>query len=349
MAAKRARGQLRRLVYESQVLRTNPLGDPSERDLWCYLPPGFDESQRYPVLFVLAGYLGRGRGELSDGAWSPPLDERLDRMHATFEAEPVIVVFPDCQTRLGGSQYLNSQAIGRYEDYVCDELVPFVDAQLPTKGDGHRGVLGKSSGGYGALRLAMRRPGVFHGVASHSGDCAFDLVYAPDFANCARQIAASGGIDAFLEAFFGAPKKRQEQIEAFMVLAMSAAYSPLSPAAIAGMPADPDKKSIAATFELPFDLTDLRRKDPVWKRWLANDPIEMLDTPSHADALRQLRVLFVDVGTRDEYNLDFGARRLRAKMDALGIRHRYEEFDDGHRGLSYRFERSIPLLSRMLT
>ncbi len=339
--AKTQRGELRRLVFDSQVLRANPLGDPTGRDVWCYLPPGYDETQRYPVFFVLAGYLGRGRGELSDGAWSPPLDERLDAMIARFDAEPIIAVFPDCQTRLGGSQYVNSTAIGRYEDYVCDELVPFIDAQLATKGDGHRAVLGKSSGGYGALRLAMRRPGLFSAVASHSGDCCFELCYAPDFAGCARTIERSGGVDRFLADFEKTAKKRQDQIQALSVLAMAAAYSP-------ALPSGSSKKSVAASLDLPFDIHDLTRVDAIWQRWVEHDPFVMVDDDSHAEALRQLKALFIDVGTRDEYNLDFAARRLHAKLEELGIRHRYEEFDDGHRGLSYRFERSIPLLSRML-
>lgn len=346
-----ARGELRRFVYDSQVLRNNPLGDPAERELWAWLPPDYDGVQRYPVLWVFAGFTGHGRGAINDDPWSPGIDVRMERMLASLEAEPVILVFPDCFTRLGGSQYLNSSAIGRYEDYVCDELVPFVDAQLRTKGDGHRGALGKSSGGYAALRLAMRRPGLFHGVASHSGDCAFDLVYRPDFPLVARTLARFGSVEAFLVDFESTRRKTSSQIHALNVLAMAAAYSPkpvgARPAGVT--PGSSGRASIDSSFELPFDLHDLTLRDEVWARWLENDPLVMLDDAAQADALRQLSVLFVDVGTRDEYNLDFGARRLHAKLDALEIRHRYEEFDDGHRGLSYRYERSIPLLSRMLT
>lgn len=335
------RGELRRFVYESQVLRSNPLGDPSERELWCWLPPGYDGEQRYPVLWVLAGFTGRGRGALNDDPWSPSIDARVERLLETFEAEPVILALPDCFTRYGGSQYLNSPATGRYEDYLCDELIPFVDTQLATKGDGHRGVLGKSSGGFAALSLAMRRPGLFDAAACHSGDCAFELCYAPDFAVAARVLARCGGVDAFLDAFDTTDKKTGEQIHVLNVLAMAAAYSP--------KPASPDHKSRGATFELPFDPHDLSLRPAVWQRWLAHDPLCMIDDTANADALRALAVLFIDVGTRDEYNLDFAARRLHHKLETLGIRHRYEEFDDGHRGLSYRYERSIPLLSRMLT
>ena len=91
---------------------------------------------------------------------------------------PVIAVFPDCFTRLGGNQYLNSSAIGRYADYLNEELVPFVDKEFRTgEGPQHRGCFGKSSGGFGAMRLGMSRPDIWGAVANHSGDAHFDFVY----------------------------------------------------------------------------------------------------------------------------------------------------------------------------
>lgn len=329
------RSSVRSFDFESAALAGNALGDPTTRQVWVYLPPGYDaDEDAYPVLFVLTGFTGRGRMALNDGAWSPPLDQRMDRLIAAGEAEPAILVLPDCFTRLGGSQYLNSTATGRYEDHVVDELVPWVDATFRTRGDGHRGVLGKSSGGYGALRLALRRPGVFHGVASHSGDLAFDLCYPADFPQAARTLAREGGIDGFLEKFAQGEKKTSEQVHVLAVLAMAAAYSP-NPSAPHG-------------FDLPFDVHDLTRRDDVWQRWLDNDPIVMLERRECQDALRGLDVLFLDAGTKDQYNLDFGARRFVKRLAELDIRHRYEEFEDDHFSVSYRYDRSLPLLSRTL-
>jgi len=113
----------------SEVLRGNPLGDPTERPIAIYLPPGYgrDPARRYPVLHFLAGFTGSGRSFLNWNAWQPNLPERLDLLISRGRMPPVIAVFPDCFTLLGGSQYVNSGAIGRYEDYLCDEVVPFVD------------------------------------------------------------------------------------------------------------------------------------------------------------------------------------------------------------------------------
>ncbi|MFQ5505551.1 MAG: alpha/beta hydrolase [Planctomycetota bacterium] len=319
--------------FESRVLEGNPQGDPWIRDVWIHLPPGYDALESCPVLFVLTGFTGRGRMALNDSPWAPGLDRRADRLLASGRSEACILVFPDCFTRLGGSQYLNSTALGRYEDYVVTELVPWVDREFRTLGDGHRGVLGKSSGGYGALRLAMRNPGTFAALASHSGDVCFELCYEPDFPAVARTLAKEGGIDAFLESFARGEKKRPEQIQALNILAMSAAYSP----------------GLGAAFELPFDLHDVSLRSEVWQRWLAHDPLQMVEEPEYQTALRGMKLVYVDAGTKDQFNLEFGARRLAKRLDALGIRHVYEEFEDDHFSISYRYERSLPLLTRALS
>ncbi len=95
---------------------------------------------------------------------------------------PAIVVFPDCFTSLGGNQYVNSSAIGRYADYLTRELIPFVDREFRTLASReHRGCFGKSSGGYGAIIHAMRHAQYWGAVADHSGDALFDFCYFTDW------------------------------------------------------------------------------------------------------------------------------------------------------------------------
>ncbi|MBN1965312.1 MAG: esterase, partial [Anaerolineae bacterium] len=152
-------GRVEQLTLTSDVLRENPLGDPYDRTLPVYLPPGYDggDACRYPVIVMLTGYSGSGPQLLNVRAWDESLPQQLDRLIGSGQMRPAIVVMPDCFTRYGGSQYLNSSALGRYEDYLIDEIVPFVDAHYRTLTDrAHRGVIGKSSGGYGALVQAMR-------------------------------------------------------------------------------------------------------------------------------------------------------------------------------------------------
>src|SRR6267142_2912088 len=134
--------------FESAVLQGNPLGDPHLRRVPVYLPPSYDEQigKRYPVIYVLTGFTGRGRMLLNDNPWSESLDDRLNRLIGSGACGEVIVVMPDCFTRYGGSQYLNSTATGRYQDHLVQELVPYVDARYRTlPGRDHRGVVGKSS------------------------------------------------------------------------------------------------------------------------------------------------------------------------------------------------------------
>jgi len=261
------------------------------------------------------------------------MDRRLDRLIGTGEMPPTIVVMPDCFTRYGGSQYINSSAVGRYEDYVVEELVPFVDAQLRTIADrDHRAVTGKSSGGYGAMRLAMRHPDVFGALGSHSGDCYWEHCFQPDIPKVFMQLEKHGGVRAFLLAFDAMPKKTNDGTMVLMMLAMAACYSP--------NPKSP------YSFDLPMDEKTGEIRGDVWARWLTEDPIRM--APRHADALRSMRAVFLDAGLKDEWHLHLGARIMCSRLDALGVAYVHEEFDDGHMGVTYRYDRSLTTLGNAI-
>ena len=328
------RGRVEVLRHSSKLLRGNALGDPHERDLYVYLPPGYEHStERYPVIYFLSGFTGSGRMLLNFDHFAESLDARLDRLIGTGEVPPMICVLPDCFTRLGGSQYVNSSATGRYEDYVVDELVPFVDQKLRTKsGRDHRGVTGKSSGGYGAMRLAMRHPDVFGALGSHAGDAYFAFCYLPDFPKFVMGIEKHGGVEAFLRHFESLPKKTREEMEVLNILAMAACYSP-NPSAPLGI-------------DLPVKLPSGEIRPDVWQRWVDNDPVHM--AKRHVDALRSLKVIFLDAGLRDEFNLHLGARVFCSRLDELGIKYVYEEFDDTHMGIVYRYDRSLKMLAHAL-
>jgi enterochelin esterase family protein len=313
--------------------------DPSEREVVVYLPPGYDASaardKRYPVVFVLAGYTGRGSSLLNAPAWSEGLDKRLDRLIGEGKVRPLIAVMPDCFTRLGGSQYLDSSATGRYETYLIKEIVPWVDETFRTVPDArHRAIVGKSSGGYGAVVHGMKHPDVFGAVACHSGDATFEYCYLPDFPRFLDQARQHGGVRGFVRAFHHAPKKTHALIQAMNVLAMASCYSP-NPRATETLGID-----------LPFDLHTGALRPAVWTRWLRHDPVRM--APRYARNLRKLRFLFLDCGWRDEFNLLWGARMLSHELTRLGVRHTHREFDDGHMDVAYRYDVSLPLVSKAL-
>jgi enterochelin esterase family protein len=335
-------GQLVIESVHSTVLRDNPLGDPATRRVPVYLPPGYAEGQaHYPTVYLLSGFTGRGSFFLNDSAFEESLPERLDRLTATGQIQPMIVVMPDCFTRYGGSQYLNSSATGRYEDHLVAELVPLIDrAYRSLPQPEYRAIAGKSSGGYGALVQAMRHPDIFGLVACHSGDMYFEYCYKPDFVKFLNA-AAKNNIDStaklrdFLVRFL--PKMQPKPADFFDIIhisAMSACYSP-----------NPDSP---CGFELPFELYTGRLRLDVWQRWLALDPLEMLQAETNLTALRQLRLIYLDCGHRDEYALHYGARMFSQRLTHFNISHQYAEFEGGHRNTQFRYDESLVAISDAL-
>jgi enterochelin esterase family protein len=318
----------------SDVVRGNSLGDPFVRRVPIYLPPDYDASNaRYPVVFVLAGFTGRGITFLNDAPWGETMAERMDRLIAQGKVQPMILVMPDCFTRLGGSQYINSPAVGRYEDHVTQELVAFVDEKYRTLADrDHRAVVGKSSGGYGAIILALRHPDVFGLMASHSGDLYFEFCYKSDFAGALRGLKKYGGLDKFWNDFPTIHPQDRDFRSLLNILAMSACYSP-NPNAPYG-------------FDLPFDLETGELREDVWQRWLGWDPVCIVD--KHLNALRSLRLIYFDAGLRDEFNLQYGARIFAKRLSARGINFVHQEFDDGHFDIQYRYDNSLQAISDAL-
>jgi enterochelin esterase family protein len=319
-------------VIDSRALAGNPLGDPAARRVAVWLPPSYAASpeRRYPVIYWLAGYAGTGEQQFSGTPWQPGLGDRLDKLAASGDMGDAIVVAPDGFTRWGGAQYLDSPAIGDYETHVVREIVPAIDARFRTvAARDARAIGGKSSGGFGALVLAMRHPDLFAAVASHAGDMYFELSMLPDLPVAARTLRRYGGISGFLRQFEAKEKKSGADFTTIMVLAEAGAYSP-----------DPSRAHGVA---LPFDLDTGEIDWTVWRRWKTWDPVEMIAT--HAEALRRMRLIFIDAGTRDEHNLDLGARIFARRLATLGIACEHEEFDDGHRGTAYRYDVSLPKLA----
>jgi S-formylglutathione hydrolase FrmB len=332
-------GRLDEFVVDSELLAGNPLGDPSQRPLLVYSAPGVAREQASDVasVYMLQGYSGQVDMWRARSAFEPTVIERLDAMFAAGDSPPAVVVFIDAWTSLGGSQFLNSTSIGRYLDYLCDEIVPFVDARYPTAADReHRGVAGKSSGGYGAMVVPMLRPEVFGALASHAGDALFECSYLPEFPKIARTLRDhfGGSMDALLAAVRAAETFDWEHhASAFSMYAYAAAYSP-----------DPDRPGKAL---LPFVTETGRLVDEVWQQWLAWDPVRM--AARYADALASMRRIYLDAGRSDEWYLDLGAQAFAAELSTLGVAHTLELFDGRHGGISYRYPGAVAELVRALS
>jgi S-formylglutathione hydrolase FrmB len=330
-------GRVEMPYIESRVLQGNLPGDPTERMLPVYLPPGYDDNptRRYPVIYWLAGHGGSGPWTLNAVPWGESYSERIDRLIRTGAMEPVILVLPDCFTIFGGAQYVNTSALGNYEDYLNEELIPYVDSHyrtLPTRE--HRAITGKSSGGYGAVVQSMRHPELWGAVANHSGDIYFEFGYMPEMAKLHANLMRFGGLEEFIKLIPDIKARKREEFGVIGMLCYGAAFAP-NPAAPRG-------------FDMPVDLETGALREDVWARWLEWDPVRMIDRPEYIDAWRQMNYIYMDCGLWDEFNFQIGTRILSKKLTALNIAHDCELFDDGHPNVQYRLDISFPRLEKVI-
>ena len=327
-------GRLDEQVIHSELLRGNPLGDPYERPIWVYLPPGYDEEPHrgYPAVYVIQGFTGQLAMWRNRSPFRQPFPEAADAVFASGQAPPAIVVYVDAWTSYGGSQFVDSPGTGRYHSYLCDEVVPWVDARYRTLPDAaHRAIMGKASGGFGSMITPMLRPDLFGALATHAGDALYEYCYIPDFATAVRHLRRhDGDIWRWWRDFSSRVAfTREEDSSLLGLLGVAASFS-----------ARED-----GTVDLPFDPATGVIRPAVWQRWLDWDPVRMV--PAYAEALRGLRAIWIDAGTRDEYHLDLGATAFRAALADIGVADdlvHVELFDAGHGGIDYRYPMSLAWL-----
>jgi len=332
-------GQLEEHVIVSDLLRDNPLGDPHERPLWVYLPPGYDDDpdKRYPAVYVIQGYTGHLAMWRNRTPFRQPFPETADAVFARGDAPPALVVWVDAWTGYGGSQFVDSPGTGRYHSYLCEEVVPWVDGRYRTLPDpGHRAIMGKSSGGFGAMITPMLRPDLFGALATHAGDSLYELCYIPDFGRAVRALREYGGdIWRWWDDFRSRVAFTKEADHALLgLLGVAACFS-----------AHPD-----GTVDLPFDQRTGQLRPDVWQRWLDWDPVRM--APRHAEALRSQRAIWIDAGTRDDFFLDLGAEAFRAALREVGVADdviRFELFEGTHAAIDYRYPLSLAWLCQRIS
>jgi S-formylglutathione hydrolase FrmB len=331
-------GRLDREVIESELLRDNVLGDPYQRPIWVYTPPGYDddESVRYPADYVIQGYTGHLSMWANRAPFRQPFVETADAVFASGGAPGCILVYVDAWTAYGGSQFVDSPGTGRYHSYLCDEVVPWVDARyrtIPQRAS--RAISGKSSGGFGAMITPMLRPDVFGALATHAGDTLYELCYIPEFGKATRALRAfDHDIQKWWNDFRSRTSFTNDADQTLLgLLGVAACFS-----------ATPD-----GVPELPFDPTTGALREETWRRWLDWDPVRMVDR--YADALRSLDAIWIDAGTRDEYYLDLGAEAFRAGLKRIGVddeKVHFELFEAGHGGIDYRYPIALAWIAKRL-
>ena len=325
-------GTVHRIWIKSEVLASNMLGDPTTRAVDVYVPHGHD-GRGLPLLVDLVGFTAGGPAHTNWKNFGENAPERLDRLIANGDMPPVAAAFPDCFTRLGGNQYINSAAIGRWDDFLLQECVPAVERKFGCGGPGRRGVFGKSSGGYGAIAHALIHPDFWSAAACHSADMGFELCYLRDMPRVLRALAkTNGSIKDWLDGFYAKKKVKDDEVHILMDLAMCATY-------------DPDPNAYWGV-RLPVDMKTCELIPERWANFQKWDPVRMAET--RAAGLKTLKLLYIDCGEVDQYNLVYGARLLTRALTRLGVAHTYEEFPDDHTSVDYRMDVSLPALAKAL-
>lgn len=330
------RGTLELHRLRSAALATNAFGDPCDRIVGVYLPPGYDPtgSQRYDTIYCLHGHGSNLAKVLSAAPWERNLVQMADDAMERGTLRRAILVLVDGATRLGGSQYVDSLQNGSVAQYIAMEIVDEIDRRYRSiRRSSARAIVGKSSGGIGAIHLAAHFPERFSAVASIAGDGYFRLTMPSLFPSAQRAFERSGGdLAAFVGAIESAPVRGAEDFSALFILACAAAYSPRS--------------ARAFDLDVPFDLQTGEIDDAVFARWLAYDPTEY-DAP-RLSALARSSLCYLDAGRSDEFGLDIAARTLAGRLRESGVSVRGEEFVGGHRNTTGRYIGAFSALLEVL-
>jgi enterochelin esterase-like enzyme len=306
-----------RIKIHGKALEGNLEGNAVDRDAIVVLPPGYqsDQTRRYPVVYALHGY--------SIGA-----EQWIQEIHVPRSiegafgkgAQPMIVVFPDSKTVHNGSMYSNSITTGRFEDYVANDVVGYIDAHYRTITDRNsRGLVGHSMGGYGASRIGMKHPDVFGSLYIMSPCCLSPR--QPPAANPANEEAL-----AAVKTAADIPKL-PNAVRSQLAAASAWSPNPKNPPLFLDLPTGPNQQSVLA-------------------RWAANAPLAFLD--QYIGNLRQYRAIAIDVGDMD--NLRTDTAKLHDALDTYGIAHQFEIYSGTHTSnIAIRFQEYVmPFFSKSL-
>ncbi len=277
------------LEVRSTKLKNNPVGDPSTRRVAVLVPDGSKNDAPLPLVIYLPGWGGSSEDVIAQGGgW---LARTVDKMADAGLALRVAVV--DGRSHFGGSQYLNSGATGEYADYVADEIAPAVEARyaLAKEAAFPRIIAGHSSGGYGALMLAISRHAQFAAVVALSPDSDFEVTHKPIVSQPSVRAITPAEIERVMTS--GAKARLPGDGLAHMVMGLCANYAP-----VAGKP---------GRFEWLYDERG-KFQQQAWQRWLDVDPLHVVR--KRADAFAPTQRVYLDGAEHDEFGANIGARKI---------------------------------------
>lgn len=302
------------LEVESEVLKGNPLGDSSRRLVPVLLPHDVEEGEALPLVLILAGFTGNGPKYFNVKGYEENFPQVLDRSFSRGEAPRAVFAFVDGWSYWGGSQFINSAGTGRYEDFIVKELLSDLRDQLPVSDQASLTcVTGGSSGGYGSLHLVSQHPEQFGLAAAIAPDSFFEASLLPDIYTALPILKKVGGIAGVKEELEqGKFLRRRESHSVLNAIGMGFCYCPDEQGGVR-FPVDPD--------------TGLLNQD-VWNQWLKHDSVRFLQ--ERKDRLAKIQSIYLDVGDRDQFHLQYGTRQVRNVLKAAGVDVVYSEFSGNH-------------------
>jgi enterochelin esterase-like enzyme len=312
------------IKVHGKSLEGNLEGDSPDRDVTIYLPPSYatDRTRRYPVVYLLHGY--GGRDDTFNGRLAT-LPDSADKLAAAGTAKEMIVVTPNAFSLHKGSMYSSSMTTGDWETYVAGDLVAYVDGHYRTIANRlARGLAGHSMGGYGAVRIGMKRPDVFSSLYLMSSCClSAQLNPRPE------QLAAAEAI-----------KTREAAEEAGRGRGFGPSVSLASGAAWSPNPNNPP-----LYLDLPVKNGTVQPE--VVAKWAANAPLAMVS--QYIPNLKMYRAIAMEVGTKD--GLLATNKELEQTFARFGVSHTYEEYEGDHTNKVYeRIEMNVlPFFSKNLS
>lgn len=310
-------GRLERFAFSSARLE-NQLGDPILREVMVHIPPGVTGS--VPCVIYLAPYTGTGMTRANWRAFSETLPQRHERLIREGKMKPMILVMPDTFTSLGGNQFVDSNVLGNWGMWLSNDL----RNELKNRYDvSSFGLVGKSSGGYGAIVRGMLDD-CWRAVACHSGDMGFGAMFRSELLSTNTRMQKHGSIAGFLEYIKDCRSLSGDDFHDLMMVGMAASYD-------------------AENWQtLPIDSHSGIIDEQAFQRWKKSDPLEMIEQHQNLPAL------WLDCGNSDQYHIQYGMRRFCGRLQELGIEHEWEEFDGTHSGIDHRMDLSLPWLSSIL-
>lgn len=263
-----------------------------------------------PCIIYLAPFTGTGFARANWRAFSETLPQRHERLVKEGKMDPAILVMPDTFTSLGGNQFIDSEIVGKWGTWLENDLREQLSNRYEISGFG---LVGKSSGGYGAIVRGMMDD-CWDAIACHSGDCGFELLFGIEMATTLTEVMVYGGESEFLKHVKRSQSMKPEDFHTLMILAMAATYS---------------DGTLPVNSNCIFD-------DDKWAQWLSWDPLTLIEK------YQNLPPCWIDVGNKDQYNIQYGLRQLHNRMNELGIEHQWEEFQGTHSGIDHRLDLSLP-------